>query len=622
MLNKILNRIRKFRHHFNEQITSPAYQLIFAIANQNRKYLVLAFNGNLLASTLEAGTFGVIYLSLGVLVGDVTLSGINNPFIANPLTQGLLKQFTQQQTFVFFVLLAMIIQIVKSIIQYLSAIWANELAISMGEEVSDRLFDIVLRLSFPCASSYKVGDLLSYIGGAGIVQRQIQTWQNFLIEFFMFLAYFGVILWISPKLSIFAVILSAILFSFQRYLEPQFRKLSLESTGISVEVSKETTESMQGLRLIHTFGRQTEVIQKVRYLRRKIIPVQRTSARLGAMSSPISSTLVMFIVSGLLIGGFGILGHSTRVLVPALLTFISAFNRMATQAQRVMVILNGLAGNLGQMTRLNEILDASDKEFARFEGKEFVGLKEGVFFDRVSLQYQEGKDFALKDVSFRIDKGKVVALVGSSGAGKSSIADLVVGLYSPTEGSIWVDEYNLQEYSPPSWRSRLGVVSQDTFIFNTGILENIRYGMGEVSDDQVIEAAKQAQAHEFITQLPLGYETVVGERGYRLSGGQRQRVALARAILKQPEILILDEATSALDSQSERLVQEALGKFQSDRTALVIAHRLSTIVNADEIIVLENGRVVERGNHRELIALNGFYAKYWQLQSQGSEVVA
>ena len=622
MLKKILNRFHRFRKYFYEQITSPAYQLIFAIANHNRKYLLLAFNGNLLASFLEAGTFGVIYLALGVLVGDVTLSGVNNPFIANPLMQGFLGNLSSGQTFVFLVLLATAIQITKSVLQYLSAIWANELAINMNEQVSDRLFDIVLRLSFPCASRYKVGDLLEYLGGAGTVQTQIGLWQKFTIDSLMFLAYLAVILWISPALSLFAVGLSAILFGWQRYFEPRFKQLSLESTNIGVEVGKEVTESIQGLRLIHTFGKQKSTIQKIRFLRRQIIPVQRTSARLGAITAPLGDVLIITVVSGLLIGGFGILGQSTRVLVPALLTFISAFNRMATQAQRVISILNRLAGSFGRMTRLNEILDASDKEFACFDGREFTGLKQGIIFDRVSLQYREGKDFALKNVSFRIDKGKVTALVGSSGAGKSSIADILVGLYEVTEGEILVDDSNLREYSPPSWRSRLGVVSQDTFIFNTSILENIRYGMRDIAEEQVIEAAKQAQAHDFITQLPLGYETVVGERGYRLSGGQRQRIALARAILRQPDILILDEATSALDSQSERLVQEALGKFQSDRTALVIAHRLSTIVNADEIIVLEQGSVVERGNHQELLALKGLYAHYWQLQSQGTELVA
>jgi ATP-binding cassette subfamily B protein/subfamily B ATP-binding cassette protein MsbA len=205
--------------------------------------------------------------------------------------------------------------------------------------------------------------------------------------------------------------------------------------------------------------------------------------------------------------------------------------------------------------------------------------------------------------------------VGESGAGKSSIADLLIGLYEPTSGQVLVDGLALQSYSLESWRKGLGVVGQDTFIFNQSILENIRYGLPQATADEVRDAAHLAQADGFISSLPQGYDTVVGERGYRLSGGQRQRIALARAILMQPEILILDEATSALDSQSERLVQEALNQFERDRTVLVIAHRLSTIVRADQIIVLEKGQVVEQGNHQELLELDGKYAHYWALQS-------
>lgn len=620
MLNKILNPLHRFRIYCQEQIGSPAYQLILAIANHNRKYLVLAFSGNLLASALEAGTFGIIYLALSVLVNDVTLSHVDNSILTNTLVQDVLEVLNSGQTFVFLVVLAVFIQIAKSGLQYLSAIWVNELAINIQEQVSDRLFTIIMSLSFSCASSYKIGNLLAYLDEAETVQNQIQLWKTFIVDCSLFLAYFAVILWISPIVSLFALALSAILFSFQRYLEPRLKKLSLEGSNIGVEVYQETTESLQGLRLIHTLGYQKATIQRLRHLRRKIIPIQRQSAHLGAVSLPLGDTLTIIVIGSLLIGSFSILGQSTKGIVPALLTFITAFNRMASQTKRVIRNLNILANSFGHITRLNEILETHNQDFAQFRGEEFTDLKRRVIFDRVSLQYKEDREFALKDVSFNLEKGKVVALVGSSGAGKSSLVDLLIGLYDLTEGSILVDGLDLRKYNLESWRSRLGVVSQDTFIFNTSILENIRYGREKASLDEAIEAAKQAQAHEFIDTLPLGYNTVVGERGYRLSGGQRQRIALARAVLKKPEILILDEATSALDSHSERLVQEALRSFQRDRTALVIAHRLSTIVNADEIIVLERGCVVERGNHQELLALDGVYTQYWQLQSQGSKL--
>ena len=233
----------------------------------------------------------------------------------------------------------------------------------------------------------------------------------------------------------------------------------------------------------------------------------------------------------------------------------------------------------------------------------------------VKFNTERGEITAVNHINFYIRKGETVGIVGESGSGKSSIVDLLIGLYEPTSGGILVDGCDLRSYNKESWRERLGVVSQDTFIFNQSILENIRYGLPQATDAEVREAASQAQAQNFIESMPHGYETIVGERGYRLSGGQRQRIALARAILKQPEVLILDEATSALDSETERLVQQALNQFGRDRTLLVVAHRLSTIVQADQILVLDSGQVVESGKHGDLLLLDGKYARYWEIQS-------
>jgi ATP-binding cassette subfamily B protein/subfamily B ATP-binding cassette protein MsbA len=221
---------------------------------------------------------------------------------------------------------------------------------------------------------------------------------------------------------------------------------------------------------------------------------------------------------------------------------------------------------------------------------------------------------ALSGINLTIEKGRTIALVGPSGAGKSSIADLLTGLYEPTAGMILIDGKDMSEIDLPSWQHRLGVVSQDTFLFNATLAENIAFGTAGVSREQIEHAASLAQAADFISELPMGYETQIGERGYRLSGGQRQRISLARAIVRNPDVLILDEATSALDSHSEQLVQQAIESFERRSTVLVIAHRLSTIVNADSICVLEAGRIVEQGNHQELLRRNGVYTALWSRQ--------
>ena len=272
--------------------------------------------------------------------------------------------------------------------------------------------------------------------------------------------------------------------------------------------------------------------------------------------------------------------------------------------------------------RLNTILDDSDKEFVRRGGQPFLRLNKDIRLENVTLNYSPELEPSVRDICLVIPRGQTVALVGSSGAGKSTLADLLVGLYQPSRGKILIDGIDMQAIDLASWQRKLGVVSQDTFLLNNTIAANIAYGTPGADRQEIEAAAQAAQAAGFIAGLPEGYNTVIGERGYRLSGGQRQRLSLARALLREPQLLILDEATSALDSQSERLVQEAIERFERTHTVLVIAHRLSTIVNADLICVMDRGSIIERGRHADLMAAGGAYAHLWQQQSRGAETAA
>ena len=280
--------------------------------------------------------------------------------------------------------------------------------------------------------------------------------------------------------------------------------------------------------------------------------------------------------------------------------------------------MNGARARLsnfqGSISNINELLRTDNKTYLLTGTRQFPGLKHKIEFQSVNFSYDSGK-LVLQDINLIFEQGKTTALVGGSGAGKSTLVDLIPRFYDPTQGYILIDGIDLKNFEINSLRRQIAIVSQDTFIFNNSIQNNIAYAMKKsISKDEIIEAARQANALEFIQDLPQGFDTQLGDRGVRLSGGQRQRIAIARALLRDPEILILDEATSALDSVSERLIQESLEKLSVGRTVIAIAHRLSTIVRADKVVVLEQGQIVESGTYQELLKKEGKLWKYHQMQ--------
>ena len=598
----------------------PASRLIRSTARREWRVLSFSLLCNLLQAAAEGATLGVVFLAVDLLSRPAS-QGIDwstKGFAASlPVITGWLDGLPRNELFLLLLALAVVFKLVQSLAMYVSSIAMGYYGARTSSRLMTMIHSLILSLSFPCASRYRVGDLL-YVGGAGpgAVMTEINVLNGLVMTVLMAITYLVVLVSLSPWLLVAALLMAGILALVQQQLLPRLRRFSFIGTELSRELSGRITENIQGLRLLHTSGQLDASDSDVRSRSIAIEANAKASSRVGSITGPVITFLPILMIAGIAALSLLIFGNRNSGVLPSLVTFVLALQRLNGTFSGVSGAITSLNVNAAPLELLNKLLEPSDKEFRSRGGLPFEQLRKGIVLHHVGLQYAPELPPALSGINLDLKRGTTVALVGSSGAGKSSIADLLCGLYSPSEGEILVDGVSITQLDLISWQQRLGVVSQDTFLFNASICDNISFGTPHATREQIIAAAEKAQAAGFIADLPDGLDTLIGERGYRLSGGQRQRLSLARAILRDPDLLILDEATSALDTQSERLVQQAIDQFEGRHTVLVIAHRLSTIVGADQICVLDKGRIVERGNHHQLLSLGGIYANLWKQQSQ------
>ncbi len=478
------------------------------------------------------------------------------------------------------------------------------------------VFDKVISQDTGFFTTARKGDIMSRI--TNDVQQVEHTITDslkvILSEPVQLIAFFVALFVISPTLTLFTLILIPLSGGLIASLAKRLKKSASLSQGSLGSISSHVEEAIGGIRLIKAFTAKKYITKKFNEEASNYKRLNISMAKKFDLASPMSEFIGILVVAGLLLlGGSMVLREEPTLDASAFMTFILLFARVLQPAKVISSSLTSIQRGIASADRIFAITDnvplIKEKENAVTLGE----FKKGIEFVNVSFKYEN--ELVLKNISFNLQKGKTIALVGMSGGGKSTIADLVPRFYDPFSGKVTIDGVDLKDCTLDSLRKYMGIVTQESILFNDTILSNIAFGMENPSEEKVIRAAKIANAHDFIMETPKGYQTVIGEDGAKLSGGQRQRLSIARAVMKNPDILILDEATSALDSHSERLVQEAITNLMSNRTSLVIAHRLSTIQHADEILVIEKGEIVERGNHNELMQKGGRYKSLQDMQN-------
>ena len=589
--------------------------LIQDTARQEWPLLTVNLLCTLVLALSEGLTFAVIFQAARLLSsgGEAVAVALPGPLAPLGSSLGALSVGTQ---FALLLGCAVGLQALMSLARYGSGVSSGWFAASCQRRVAPAIHRHLLSLSYACASRYRIGDLVNRTTLAPLaVQVQLEEGSLLLSNLLLVGVYLAVLLLLTPALSLVAIAMALAIAVVQRQLRPRIRRASIQLAEVRQQMASAITEDIQILRLLHSTAGIAAARQRLEQRAMQQDSRMRQLSLLVQVLEPVSDLLPVLAAATIGLLSWQLFGGHGGLLMPNLVTFVLVLQRLNLRLSRIGLSLNRAAEFSGSMQQVEDLLDPADKQFRRRGGMRFSGLKQGIRLEAIALTYPERKHPALEGVDLQIPMGSTVALVGESGGGKSSLVDLLVGLISPSQGRILVDGTDLERFDLDSWQQKLGVVSQDVLLLNGSIRDNIAFSLPEASDRAIHNAAAAADAAAFIEALPEGYDTLIGERGFRLSGGQRQRLSLARALLKDPELLILDEATSALDSPSEARILEAVERFSKGRTVLTVAHRLSSVQHADQILVLDGGRVVERGRHGELLGLRGRYAGLWNRQA-------
>lgn len=600
---------------------TPARQLLFYL----RRYKGLVLMNilcNILMAISMVISIPIIIPFFQILFGRVKPSTSPVAFSVNNIQSwleyvfGKLVELYSQETALLLVCITfVIIFFLKNLFRYLSLVFMAQVRNGIVRDVRNEIFEKYMHLPLAYFTRGKKGDLMSRISTdvQEIEYSILNVIEAVFKEPIVIIGSITFMLFTSLRLTIFVFVLILITVFIVGRISRNLKRQSKEAQSRLADLVIHVEESLNGMRIIQGFNAQQYQRNRFSVINERYKKLLTKIMYRRDLSSPLSETLGIVIVSVLLWYGAHLV-FTSEIKPETFFAFLYAFFNVIAPSKSFSSAYYNIQKGLAAVERVNEIIDNKEEILEKSEPKQIHSFEKSIVFENVGFQYNEGGDWVLKNINLTIPKGQVLAVIGSSGSGKSTLADLLPRFHDVTEGHIYFDGTDIREFNIKQLRSLMGIVNQDPVLFHDTIFNNIAFGKPEATMEEVIDVATIAQMHEFIMSQPLGYNTVVGDRGSTLSGGERQRLTLARALLVNPPILILDEATASLDSKSERLVQEALSKVMEGRTSIVIAHRLSTVQHADQIIVLQDGKIIESGDHASLMQRQGEYFKFVGLQ--------
>jgi subfamily B ATP-binding cassette protein MsbA len=578
---------------------------------------------NIFSIVFSLFSIALIFPFLGLLFGKTALVTVKPAFefsaeslssLLNFHLSEIIRTDGAESALIFICGLLIATIFLKNLFRYLALFFMVSLRNNVVSDLRESLFKHILVLPLSYFSEEKKGDLISRMS-SDILQIEIAIMSSLEALFkepLTLIIYLASLIVISPQLTIIVFITLPIMGLLIGQIGKMLKKYAQRGQSKFGDLVSLYEETLMGIRIIKAFNSQAFFMRRFTKENQAYTAINVASNRTSDASSPLSETLSVMVLAFILWFGGKLVLSGNGLNAEAFILFIGVFTQILPPAKSFSTAYSNMQKGLASLDRVNEVLKSEEIITEKPQAKAISGLNQRIEFKNVSFKYAD--EYVLKNINLVIEKGQTVALVGPSGSGKSTLTDLIPRFYDPSEGEILIDGCNIKELQILPLRSAMAIVAQESILFNDTIYNNIAFGKTQLAAEQVENAAKVANAHEFIVQTEKSYQTNIGDRGNKLSGGQRQRLSIARAINTNPDILILDEATSALDTASERLVQEALNNIMENRTTIVIAHRLSTIHKADKIVVLEKGSIVQTGTHQELIMQQGLYKQLHDMQ--------